>query len=961
MAISSSIRKSGPFSGNGHTTSFPFGFKIFESGNLHVVRSDADGIETVLLLGYDFSVALNEDQDTAPGGTIELTAPLASGYLLTLTSNLGELQPTVLTNSGGFYPDVLNDSLDRLTILTQQLRETVGRAIVAPVAESGVITLPPASARAGKVAWFDDDGQLSGWQDTAAVMSGFDAVLAGTQPLLNLIGQLDVPTLAEAIAGIAASADLYDYGRFGVDLSFTAAAGGPLYRMAGDQRAVATDLAAFRFTRATQSYALAGDGTISRFAPGVPRLMPDGLHLNVGVTNRVLNYTDYPIGLVGLDQGGSSNASVSIVDDTAALTAAGLQDLVPSGQVIKIDNSGYDTSATVYFKVHPYPRSTDVYYQGYLRVAAAGQAARMGMDDLPDDLDAETPTTSTTYVAVGNNVTTSATDDTSRIYAKASGRSIAYVTLPYLGPGVFPPVMPAPPRNPGTFTGVPSANLALTTLDPTSPTANITRSGNSHATLTLFDDNASIPMRSIIPSKTTAKVYRLTNNLGSDAPNDDAFATIDCAPTVSGTSYQVYTFMRVVGDGTAYVRFKGTDLAQWSDDFWTLVGGTSTAASPSDKISIRAPLGVIVDFVQLIVQAGTSLTPELAPWSLTDTVIDGDEATLLLPSAYNDLVVTWGEGLQTVVPAAGGSADVGASSKRPWLGFPVDNIRSLRRGATPNLYTPPAAFELSWDYTRHYRDGSTYDPTVDFPTLAFSDDFTENHLADSTDVSGTAKWFGPGHTTFGFATFQAPSEAPYDTYTIADGKLRIRMQKTGDVWTTGSLSSINDAGQGFTFSKGYAEIRMLHPGTVEAHVPGAWGAFWATNQMPGQARPHAEIDFVELYGTNPENWHCSLHIHPQGHAHPLGFQHDAFINDPARMIVLDGNYHTYGCAIKDDWIIHYFDRKEVTRAPYYGECRLAPFHLLLNMAGNWGTDSVEKNAAVSPIDLYVDYVKVWTE
>ncbi len=62
-----------------------------------------------------------------------------------------------------------------------------------------------------------------------------------------------------------------------------------------------------------------------------------------------------------------------------------------------------------------------------------------------------------------------------------------------------------------------------------------------------------------------------------------------------------------------------------------------------------------------------------------------------------------------------------------------------------------------------------------------------------------------------------------------------------------------------------------------------------------------------------------------------------------------------------DWIIHYFDRKEVTRAPYYGECRLAPFHLLLNMAGNWGKDSVEKDAAVSPIDLFVDYVKVWTE
>jgi hypothetical protein len=955
LAISSSIRKSGPFSGNGHTTGFPFGFKIFDGGDLRVVRSDAGGTEAVLLPGYDFNVTVNEDQDTEPGGTIELTAPLAAGYFLTLTSGLDALQPTVLTNSGGFYPDVLNDSLDRLTILTQQLRETVSRAIVSPVAENTGATLPSASARAGKLAWFDAAGRLAGWEDTGAVMQAFDAVLAGTQPLLTLIGQLEVPTLAEAIAGILASADLYDYGRFGVDLSFSTAAGGPLYRMAGDQRAVATDLAAFRFTRATDSYALDGAGTLTRFAPGVPRVMPDGLHMNIGVTNRVLNFTDYPIGLVGLDQGGGNNAIVSLVDDTAALTAAGLQDLVPSGKVIRIDNSGYDSSATVYFKVHPYPRSTDVYYQGYLRVEAAGQAARMGLDDLAGVDDAETATTSTTYVPVGNNVTTSDHDDTSRIYAKASGRSIAYVTLPYLGPGVFPPVTPAPPRNPGTFTGIPSANLALTVLDPTSATANITRSGNPDATLTLFDDNAAIPMQSIIPSKATAKVYRLNNTFGSDT--GDAYATFDCAATVSGTSYQVYAFMRVVSDGTAYVQFKTLDVAQWSDDFWTMIGATSVAGTTADKIAIRAPKGVIVDFVQLIVEAGTSLPPALAPWALTDTVIDGDNATLLLPDAYNDLVVTWGEGLQTVVPAGSGSADIGAAAKRPWLGFPVDNIRSLRKGATANLYTPPAAYRSSWDYTRHYRDGSTYDPTVEFPILAFSDDFMENHLTDSSDLSGTAKWFGPGHTTFGFAAFKRPSEAPSDTYTIADGKLRIRMQKTGDVWTTGSLSSINDAGQGFTFTKGYAEIRMLHPGAVGAHVPGAWGAFWATNQMPGQARPHAEIDFIELYGTNPENWHSALHIHPQGHAHPLGFQHDAFINDPVRMIVLDGDYHTYGCAVTDSWIIHYFDRKEVTRAPYYGECRLAPFHLLLNLAGNWA----EIDDATSPIDLYVDYVKVWTE
>ena len=150
MAISSSIRKSGPYAGNGHTTGFPFGFKIFNPGDVQVVRT-AGGQDTVLVHGTDFTVTLNGDQDAAPGGTVSLTTPPASGTLLTLTSRLDELQPTVLTNSGGFYPDVLNDSLDRLTILTQQLREKVDRAVLAPITESGGSTIPTAATRAGKI------------------------------------------------------------------------------------------------------------------------------------------------------------------------------------------------------------------------------------------------------------------------------------------------------------------------------------------------------------------------------------------------------------------------------------------------------------------------------------------------------------------------------------------------------------------------------------------------------------------------------------------------------------------------------------------------------------------------------------------------------------------------------------------------------------------------------------------
>jgi len=944
LAISSSTRKSGPYAGNGHTTSFPFGFKIFGAGDVHVVRTLA-GQDTVLVLGSDFTVALNGDQDSAPGGTITLTAPLGSGSLLTLTSNLDELQPTVLTSSGGFYPDVLNDSLDRLTILTQQLREKVDRAVLAPITESGGSAIPTTSARAGKIAWFDADGQLSGWTDAASLVSSFDAVLQGTQPLLTLIGDLGGGTLAGALADIVASADLYNFGRFGIDLAFTVAAGGPLYRMAGDQRAVVTDLAACQFARATSAYVVNSDGSLAAFSASVPRLTADGMTLGFGGRNKIRVFGDTSIGLVGLDQSGDNAAVVSLVDDTVALTAARLQGLVPSGQVVRIDNSLGTASATVAFSLASPLTAGDTVYRAYVRAQASTMTARVGIENLPGNPNAEGSTTSTAYVVVGSNVTV--TNTSSRVYVKASAGSIIYACLPFVGSGVIPPTVPVTPKNPGTFTGVSGANLALTVLDPVATTS-LTKTGDAAAVLTCLDDAAAPSIQSIIPSKTTAKVYQLNNSAGTG----NAVATSDCGATTASTAYQVYTFMRVVGAGTAYVQFEGVDIASWSDGFWNLIGATAVAGTGAGKIGIRAPAGVVVQFVDLLVVPGTSLPAALAPWALSDTPAnDDDNLSLVLPSAYNDLVVSWGGGFQTRVPVSAGYADLGATGRRPWMGYAIEAIRSIRKGENLNVYTPPAALP-SWSYTRRY-SGSAYDP-ADFPTLAFSDDFTTNSLADSdTGLSGgSAKWFGPGHTTFGFAAFIKPSEAPHDTYSVDAGKLRIRMQQIDGAWTSGCLSSVNAAGQGFTFTKAYVEYRMLVP-----MAAGVWAGAWATNEVPGLNQPHAEIDFVELYGTNPGNFHATLHIWPMSWPNPNGPSGHVQIGRTPLVTVLDGNYHTYGCAIHDDWIIHYLDRVEVCRAPFFGEVRLAPMHLLLNLAGL----PTEVGAATSPIDMYVDYVKVWTE
>lgn len=136
MTISSTKRKAGPYQGDDVTTTFAFDFKIFDSKDLCVTYADEAGAEQELTLLFDYTVSLNAEQETMPGGTVQLKTALPTGHTLTITSAMAYLQPTKITNHGGFYPAVLNDSLDRLTIFAQQLEEQVGRAVKVSVSST---------------------------------------------------------------------------------------------------------------------------------------------------------------------------------------------------------------------------------------------------------------------------------------------------------------------------------------------------------------------------------------------------------------------------------------------------------------------------------------------------------------------------------------------------------------------------------------------------------------------------------------------------------------------------------------------------------------------------------------------------------------------------------------------------------------------------------------------------------
>lgn len=133
--ISEGIRRAGPYATNGVQTDFVFAFKVFDDSDV-VVTLTADSVDSIATLTTDYTVALNGDQDIDPGGTVTMLAA-PDGPTIVITSDMAVEQPAVFVNSGGFFPRVLNDCLDRLTIYIQQFSEMFTRIPLLPLDPTG--------------------------------------------------------------------------------------------------------------------------------------------------------------------------------------------------------------------------------------------------------------------------------------------------------------------------------------------------------------------------------------------------------------------------------------------------------------------------------------------------------------------------------------------------------------------------------------------------------------------------------------------------------------------------------------------------------------------------------------------------------------------------------------------------------------------------------------------------------
>lgn len=127
MTVNTTKITSGPYEGNDVADTFSYTFRISEKSELRVLVTDLEGVQTVLTVDTDYTVAgVGNDS----GGTVTLTAgPLAAGYEIFFRSDYKQTQLTAFSSQGAFFPELHEDAVDKLTFLIQQLSYSISRSV----------------------------------------------------------------------------------------------------------------------------------------------------------------------------------------------------------------------------------------------------------------------------------------------------------------------------------------------------------------------------------------------------------------------------------------------------------------------------------------------------------------------------------------------------------------------------------------------------------------------------------------------------------------------------------------------------------------------------------------------------------------------------------------------------------------------------------------------------------------
>jgi hypothetical protein len=148
MTVLTTTAKAGPYAGSGTTGPFTVPFRFLDASHLRVIRTQA-GVDATLAIGTDYTVT----GVGASSGSVTLTAPLAVGQQLTVLRSVPATQEADYVPGDAFPAESHEEALDKLTMLTQQNAEELGRALKLPPSVTGVSTQTPAPLANGVIGW----------------------------------------------------------------------------------------------------------------------------------------------------------------------------------------------------------------------------------------------------------------------------------------------------------------------------------------------------------------------------------------------------------------------------------------------------------------------------------------------------------------------------------------------------------------------------------------------------------------------------------------------------------------------------------------------------------------------------------------------------------------------------------------------------------------------------------------
>lgn len=153
--------------GDGSTDEFSFSpIVVYDAADIHVILRDSNGNDTDLTQGNNadnYTVTLNSTQFLPSTGYITYPnsgTKLQTGEFLYIRRVVDITQDTDLENQGGYFPEVQEQALDKLTMIALQQQEQIDRSLKTAVSSSlSTVTFPEPDPT--KLLGWDTDGHLA--------------------------------------------------------------------------------------------------------------------------------------------------------------------------------------------------------------------------------------------------------------------------------------------------------------------------------------------------------------------------------------------------------------------------------------------------------------------------------------------------------------------------------------------------------------------------------------------------------------------------------------------------------------------------------------------------------------------------------------------------------------------------------------------------------------------------------